>query len=67
MAEEIRDLGTPQDLLISNILPTDIQSVDSIAKLNIMTEAQEDLNNNVPQLMLSQTKSNGDVKTWNGD
>ena len=67
MAEEIRDLGTPQDLLISNILPTDIQSVDSIAKLNIMTEAQEDLKNNVPQLMLSQTNSNGDVKTWNGD
>lgn len=59
------NVGTTDDILISNGL-TDIQSVDSIAKLNIMTEANNNFENNVPQIMLSQT-TNGSVKIWNGD
>ena len=62
-----KNLGTDQNLLVSNVLPTDLQSVDAIAKLNIMTEANADLNKNVPQLMLSQTTNQGNVKIWNGD
>lgn len=61
------NIGTDENLIISNVLPTDLQSVDAIAKLNIMTEAKDDLNKNVPQLMLSQTNSYGNVKIWNGD
>lgn len=58
----MKSIGTDNDLCISNGLET----VDSIAKLNIMTEAKDDFDSNVPQIMLSQTTS-GTVKTWNGD
>ena len=58
----MKNIGTDNDLSITNGLET----VDSIAKLNIMTEANYDFNNNVPQIMLSQTTT-GTVKTWNGD
>lgn len=58
----MKEIGTDNDIIISNGL----QTVDSIAKLNIMTEANYDFEKNVPQIMLSQTTT-GTVKTWNGD
>ena len=61
----MKNLGTDQDLLINTISDA-VQPVDSIAKLNIMTEATSNPESGVPQIMLSQTTS-GDVKTWNGD
>ena len=60
-----KNIATDQDIVISNNL-TDIQSVDSIAKLNVMTEAMANFDNNVPQIMLSQTTV-GSKKIWNGD
>ena len=59
------NVATDQDIVISNNL-TDIQSVDSIAKLNVMTEANSNFSDNIPQIMLSQT-TNGNKKVWNGD
>lgn len=59
------NVATDQDVVISNNL-TDIQSVDSIAKLNVVTEANGNFANNIPQIMLSQT-TNGSTKVWNGD
>ena len=60
------NIGTDQNFLISNALPKDLKSVDSFAKMNIMTEAHEDPSTNVPQIVLSQTTDNV-IKTWNGD
>jgi len=61
----MKNLGTDQDLLINTISDA-VQPVDSIAKLNIMTEATNNPAQGVPQIMLSQTTP-GVVKTWNGD
>ena len=61
----MKNLGTDQDLLINTISDA-VQPVDSIAKLNIMTEATNNPAAGVPQIMLSQTTP-GAVKTWNGD
>ena len=58
----MKNIGTVNDILMSD----GIKNVDSIAKLNIMTEANNDFDKNVPQIMLSQTTT-GTVKTWNGD
>ena len=60
------NIGTDQDLLISNALPSALSGVDSFAKVNIMTEANENYEDNVPQIMLSQT-TNDQIKVWNGD
>lgn len=59
-------LGTDQDFILTNSITEGIQPVDSIAKLNIMTEATNNPTSGVPQIMLSQTTT-GTVKTWNGD
>ena len=60
------NIGTDQDFLISNALPEHIKNVDSFAKVNIMTEAHDKLEDNVPQIMFSQTTKD-QIKVWNGD
>ena len=62
----MKNLGTDQDFILTNSITEGIQPVDSIAKLNIMTEATNNPTSGVPQIMLSQTTT-GAVKTWNGD
>ena len=62
----MKNLGTDQDFILTNSITEGIQPVDSIAKLNIMTEATNNPTSGVPQIMLSQTTT-GTVKTWNGD
>lgn len=62
----MKNLGSDQDFILTNSITEGIQPVDSIAKLNIMTEATNNPTSGVPQIMLSQTTT-GAVKTWNGD
>lgn len=60
------NLGTNQDFFISNIQTDELKSVDSFAKVNIMTESKENYEDNVPQIMFSQT-TDDQIKVWNGD
>lgn len=59
--------GTDANVFISNMDTDTTTAYDSYAKLNIMTEATNDLTAAVPQIMLAQTTSGNYEKTWNGD
>ena len=59
--------GTDSNVLISNMNTDLTTAYDSFAKLNIMTEAVNDLSNAVPQIMLAQTNSGVNEKVWAGD
>lgn len=45
---------------------SDIKSYDSFAKLNIMSEVNEDRSKNIPQIMIDLAQNN-EKRTWNGD
>ena len=45
---------------------SDIKSYDSFAKLNIMSEVNEDRSMNIPQIMIDLAQNN-EKRTWNGD
>ena len=59
--------GTDSNVLISNMNTDLTTAYDSFAKLNIMTDAVNDLTSAVPQIMLAQTMSASEEKIWNGD
>ena len=60
------NIGTDQNFVISNASADSLKSVDAFAKVNIMTESHENYEDNVPQIMLSQT-TDDQIKVWNGD
>ena len=57
------NIGTDQNFVISNASADSLKSVDAFAKVNIMTESHENYEDNVPQIMLSQT-TNDQIKVW---
>jgi hypothetical protein len=59
--------GSDANLFISNMSTDTTTAYDSFAKLNIMTEAVNDLTSAIPQIMLAQTTSGVFEKSWNGD
>lgn len=60
-------IGSDTNVLISKLDTDTTTAYDSFAKLNIMTEAVNDLSAAVPQIMLAQTQSGNSEKVWNGD
>ena len=56
--------GTDSNVLISNMNTDLTTAYDSFAKLNIMTDAVNDLTSAVPQIMLAQTMSASEEKIW---
>lgn len=59
--------GSDANVFITNMSTDTTTAYDSFAKLNIMTEAVNDLSEAVPQIMLAQTTSGVSEKIWNGD